>query len=61
MLITPIYEIAIHLFEYVTRKKLNILKFLVDLGDRKLNVFIQFHLNSKILNLNAIFYIRKKI
>ena len=57
MRITPRYEIAIDLNKYLMRKKIQLLAIssIFAPGEKKLNLFIQFLLNYKILNENAIF------
>ena len=57
MEITPRYEISIDLNKYLKRKKIKLFAISSWFApeEKKLNLFIQFLLNYKILNQNAIF------
>ena len=57
MKITERYEISIDLNKYLMRKKIKLVAISSWFapGEKKLNLFIQFLLNYKILNQNAIF------
>ena len=63
MKITRRYKISIDLNKYLMRKKLNpcAISSRLAVPVKKLNVFITFHLNYKILNQNAIFLYNRHI